>query len=447
MKKILIIENETFVADRYKNRLESMYQVEVAPDGQSGFYAIYDCKPDAVLLDTNIPQMNAVSIVGKMRAQKQFKKLPILLLVDAYSCPIAEDALTAGANEAFNKNDPKALNHLLSTLSDLLSPFLSKRKESEAAASARSSSLTLTAPVPEMVPSPSPSEPEFESPPARRAPAEAYSATRSEAAVAMMPEEASATLTDTALEEAAPAETDSDDLTPLFLQEFGTNVHKARTSFLQSRVSKNQVEQQALFAQFRKKISSLRAESGQCGLTALMGFLFQIEKRAEQLEKSLATGSATSLQILARAVDLLASMDNHRSELGPLNHLAPSALVVDDENVSRKAISLGLEKANIRVVPASSPQMALDECASKPFDAIFLDVEMPGMSGFALCARIRTIQQHKETPITFVTSLDDLNARTSSRISGGNFFITKPVNYFDLAISALTAMFKRRLSK
>src|SRR5689334_8237398 len=83
VKKILIIEDDASFADSLKTKLTDVHQVELCQDGQSGYYAIYEYKPDLVLLSLTIAQMDPVSLVGKIRAQKQFHKLPIFVLADS----------------------------------------------------------------------------------------------------------------------------------------------------------------------------------------------------------------------------------------------------------------------------------------------------------------------------------------------------------------------------
>jgi two-component system sensor histidine kinase ChiS len=141
----------------------------------------------------------------------------------------------------------------------------------------------------------------------------------------------------------------------------------------------------------------------------------------------------------------LLPLNNHIEELEPLNNLHPLALAVDDDAVCRKALSLGLEKAKIKTTGVDNPDAALLEAESKPFDLIFLDVDLPKMNGFALCARIRIIPAHRKTPILFVTSLNDIKSRASSRVSGGNDFITKPINLYELGINSWTLIVNRRV--
>ena len=94
-----------------------------------------------------------------------------------------------------------------------------------------------------------------------------------------------------------------------------------------------------------------------------------------------------------------------------------------------------------------SGEAAIKECEVGRFDLIMLDVEMPGLNGFAVCARIRAMPEHRETPILFISALDDLRSRASSKISGGNQFISKPVNFLELSITATALLLKQRLKE
>ena len=73
MKKLLIIEDDPIIANIYRSLFEKEnYKVEVAADGQSGFYKIHEERPDVVLLDLMLPLINGCDILRKIRAQKAF---------------------------------------------------------------------------------------------------------------------------------------------------------------------------------------------------------------------------------------------------------------------------------------------------------------------------------------------------------------------------------------
>jgi DNA-binding response OmpR family regulator len=70
---------------------------------------------------------------------------------------------------------------------------------------------------------------------------------------------------------------------------------------------------------------------------------------------------------------------------------------------------------------------------------------MPGMNGFELCTKLRTLPSYKKTPVVFVTSLTDFESRASSMMSGGNDFIAKPFLFIELATKALVYVLRGKL--
>jgi PleD family two-component response regulator len=414
LKKIIIIEDDLNVASKIKARLSSEYEVDIAADGQSGYYSISEQKPNAVLLDVTIQQMDPVSLIGKIRAQKRFEKLPFFLLADTLPSEVVDNAFAAGAVDVFSKADPHCIDDVVRAVSERL-----KGVSSAAQRNSREQRNDLPATRERLEP-------------VRNVPVP-----RDLAPVAhLLSEEPDHAFDDS-----------SEQLRQLFAASFSSKVHAARQAFVGYMTAKDLPSRVSYFEKFHKVIASMRAEAAQCELTGLLKLLDPVERRARQLRDDLDNTSAPSRQVLANAIDLLAAMNHQVSELPALNHLRPSALVMDDEAVSRRAITLGLEKAQVRVTAVDTGDAAIRECEIGRFDLILLDVEMPGMNGFAVCARVRAMPEHRETPILFISALDDLRSRASSKISGGNQFITKPVNFLELSITAMTLLIKQRLKE
>jgi two-component system chemotaxis sensor kinase CheA len=80
-------------------------------------------------------------------------------------------------------------------------------------------------------------------------------------------------------------------------------------------------------------------------------------------------------------------------------------LVVDDSITTRTMEKSILEQAGYEVRTAVTGEEGLSLAASESFDAVVTDVEMPGMSGFELTARLRNTVRYKDTPVVIVTSL------------------------------------------
>jgi PleD family two-component response regulator len=76
---------------------------------------------------------------------------------------------------------------------------------------------------------------------------------------------------------------------------------------------------------------------------------------------------------------------------------------------------------------------------------VFLDVDMPGMTGYELCTKLRNLPLHKKTPVVFITILSDFDSRTSSMMAGGNDFIVKPFLFIELTVKALIHVLRGKL--
>jgi DNA-binding response OmpR family regulator len=124
---------------------------------------------------------------------------------------------------------------------------------------------------------------------------------------------------------------------------------------------------------------------------------------------------------------------------------AAEILVVDDEPISRRAINYALEKARLQSVSVDDANAAFKLLEEKHFDLVFLDVDMPGMNGYELCAKLRALPRHKKTPVVFVTALSDFDNRTDSLMAGGNDFIAKPFLFIELTVKALIHVLRGKL--
>jgi len=161
----------------------------------------------------------------------------------------------------------------------------------------------------------------------------------------------------------------------------------------------------------------------------------EIQKKPSQMTSSV-------LRTIAHAADCLNVLFR---ELGQVSEEIPQSnliLAVDDEPISRRTISVALSKANLRCVALEDPMIALGIIRENPFDLIFLDAEMPGMSGFELCGEIRKLPSNRMTPVIFVTSLTKFEVRAQSSLAGGSDLIAKPFLMMELAVKSLTYLLK-----
>ncbi len=102
-------------------------------------------------------------------------------------------------------------------------------------------------------------------------------------------------------------------------------------------------------------------------------------------------------------------------------------LVVDDQPANIQLLHQIL-KAEFEVSMATDGESALALCRRRAPDIVLLDVMMPGLDGFEVCARLRSEPTTRDVPVIFVTAKDGVEDETRGLEVGAVDFITKPVN-------------------
>jgi len=194
-----------------------------------------------------------------------------------------------------------------------------------------------------------------------------------------------------------------------------------------------------------RRVHSVTGNAGLAGMLQIAQMADALEALLKELHEKPKNITASTLRTVASAIDFLGILFE-RGVQSEKEQVAANILVVDDEAISRRAITYALEKAKLKSVNVENPVEAYDLLSQKPFDLIFLDVDMPGMNGFELCSKLRTLPAHKKTPVVFVTSLNDFDSRANSTMSGGNDFIAKPFLFIELAVKALVYVLRGRLN-
>jgi DNA-binding response OmpR family regulator len=104
----------------------------------------------------------------------------------------------------------------------------------------------------------------------------------------------------------------------------------------------------------------------------------------------------------------------------------PKILLVDDSPDELRFLMEVISIARMRVLVAFSGQDGLDKALLHRPDLILLDVNMPGMDGFAACRLLKAQQQTKSIPVIFLTAASELAYRLQGLTVGGVDFISKP---------------------
>jgi PleD family two-component response regulator len=196
-----------------------------------------------------------------------------------------------------------------------------------------------------------------------------------------------------------------------------------------------------------RKVHALTGSAGLAGLHDISQMAAALEVLLKELYEKPKNINASTLRTVAASIDFVGELVTKGTDCDLIQGNPVNILVVDDEILSRRAVTYALEKANLKAQSVEEPQVALTLASEQVFDLIFLDVQMPGMDGFELCTKIRTLPNNKNTPVIFVTSLTDFKSRARSSLSGGTDLIAKPFMFIELSVKALTYVLRGRLMK
>ena len=400
MRKLLIIEDDQLVANVYRSKFDQQgYQVEVALDGEAGLAAIRSFRPDAVVLDLMLPKMTGIDLMLKVRAEEEFAKLPIIVFSNTYLTHIVQAAWKAGATKCLSKANCSA-KQIIEVVNNALAANggqADTRAGRTGAAAAPGAAGRSAALAPETS-SPAPTDAEFQA-----------------------------------------------DLRRSFIESLPGTLAALRTQLQGIVKAENEGARLKQFQEMYRRIHALTGNGGLAGLLLIAQMSDALEALLKELIETPKSINVSTLRTVALTIDFIGvlfekGLQPEHQELPPGN-----VLVVDDEAISRRAVTFALDKAKLKSVAIEDPQAAYDRLLEKKFDLIFLDVDMPNMSGFELCAKLRSLPAHKRTPVVFVTSLNSFESRANSTMSGGNDFIAKPFLFIELAVKALMYVLRAQL--
>jgi DNA-binding NtrC family response regulator len=119
-----------------------------------------------------------------------------------------------------------------------------------------------------------------------------------------------------------------------------------------------------------------------------------------------------------------------------------SVLLVDDEKAMCEMVAAALGRRDFDVHWSTSPQEGLDSLAQNDFGAVVTDINMPGVSGIDLCARI--VENRPDLPVIVLTSFGSFETAVAAIRAGAYDFLTKPVEIETLVL-ALERAFNYRV--
>ncbi len=384
MRKLLLIEDDRIISGIYQRKFTSDgFQVEVASDGERGMELIQSFRPDIVVLDIMLPKVNGLEVLKAIRQDPDFVALPVIVFSNAYQTKIIDEAWQLGASMVLMK--------------------------------ATTNPRKLSATVEEL-----------------------YAASHEG---------------DTGETNAAPVPSSGDDTgdqgeqRKLFfdsLPSLKENMRETQQAFLNTN---SKSERTTHLQELYRQVHVLTGTAGLVEQNILARMAETYEALLKEMSEQGSAVTVSTTRTSTQTLQFLGWLIDRADKLPALQDFDPKVMAVDDEEISRRAAIHALEKAGLHGIAIEHGSPAFMRAKESPFDLFVLDVDMPGLSGYELCARLRSLPPYKDTPIIFVTGLSDFQSRAKSTLSGGNDLIAKPYVFVELSVKALTLVFKSYLHK
>ena len=105
-----------------------------------------------------------------------------------------------------------------------------------------------------------------------------------------------------------------------------------------------------------------------------------------------------------------------------------TALIVEDSLTDRTLLTGYLEQLGIQVSSVDSSEAAIISMKAAAPDLVFLDVVLPGQSGFEFCQNLKTNENTKNIPIVICSSKGTAADKLWGSMLGADIYLAKPIN-------------------
>ena len=115
IKKTVLVVDDSDDTREMSQKLIGLegFEAIIAEDGLAGLTAVFKYKPDIILTDINMPNLNGIEMIKVLKADKETSSIPIIA-ISAYGMTVIEEAIQAGASCGFTK--PIEFDLLLETI-------------------------------------------------------------------------------------------------------------------------------------------------------------------------------------------------------------------------------------------------------------------------------------------------------------------------------------------
>jgi DNA-binding response OmpR family regulator len=119
--KVAIVEDDNSIANMYKIKLQDLgYEVKIASNGVAGLELIREMKPDIILLDLMMPEMNGDEMLQKVRATSWGKDIIVVVLSNVSKSEMPKNLSELEVDKLLLKADytPSQIATIVNNLTD-----------------------------------------------------------------------------------------------------------------------------------------------------------------------------------------------------------------------------------------------------------------------------------------------------------------------------------------
>ncbi len=129
------------------------------------------------------------------------------------------------------------------------------------------------------------------------------------------------------------------------------------------------------------------------------------------------------------------------------NNIKATILLVEDEPLTLTVLIQHLKRLHLDVSVARNGEEALRQVGTIRPNLILLDIMMPGIDGFETCLRLKSNIATQDIPVIFLTALSDTTDKIKAFEVGGVDYITKPIQFDEVAARVNTRLTIQKLQK
>ena len=126
------------------------------------------------------------------------------------------------------------------------------------------------------------------------------------------------------------------------------------------------------------------------------------------------------------------------------NEPPPVLMIVDDSSSICRFLESMLSKHGYRVRTFSGGRAALKAAAEQPPDLIMLDINMPEMTGYEVCAELKASPRLKDVPVIFISTLKEASDQVKAFAVGAVDYVRKPFRFEEIEARIRTHLELRR---